>query len=180
MLILIENRCDMKYVVRAIKYFFYYSIIFCLILGALVALKLVEPNVDAMFRNGYDSLWQIAIIIAVFAGAYPAFGFARRTALVAGTLEERRQDIIAFMDSRAYSFEKVTSDGGLAFRRKSVFQRCTRMCEDRVIIRPVLCGPASGDSSTDGLEPCGFEFDGLRKDIVTLAMGLETRLGNRE
>ena len=49
----------MKYIVRAIKYFFYFSILLIIILSVLVLAHVVDGNIETMFRNGYNSLWQI-------------------------------------------------------------------------------------------------------------------------
>ena len=43
----------MKYIVRALKYFVYISLIVTIILAVLVALKLVSSDINVMFRNGW-------------------------------------------------------------------------------------------------------------------------------
>ena len=61
----------MKYLVRAVKYFIYLMIILSLIIVVLIMTKMVESDISKMFVNGYDSLWQIALMMAVFALIYP-------------------------------------------------------------------------------------------------------------
>ena len=46
----------MKYFVRAVKYFIYFSLLTTLIVGALVLIGAVEGNINAIFEDGYDSI----------------------------------------------------------------------------------------------------------------------------
>ena len=55
----------MKYLVRALKYFVYLFIILALLIAVLVLTKVVDGNLSTMFVNGTDSLWQIALVMAV-------------------------------------------------------------------------------------------------------------------
>ena len=66
----------MKYIIRSLKYFCYLIIILTLIILALVLTGFVEADLSKMFVNGYDSLWQIALIMLAFALIYPRFGFS--------------------------------------------------------------------------------------------------------
>ena len=54
----------MKYFIRAVKYFFYFTILFVIIMAALVFIGVVKADVSLMFRDGYKSLWQIALLFA--------------------------------------------------------------------------------------------------------------------
>ena len=65
----------MKYILRSVKYFVYLAVLFFLLIGAMVLLGFVEASWDTMFRNGTESLKQIAVIGAVFALIYPRFGY---------------------------------------------------------------------------------------------------------
>ena len=53
----------MRYFVRAVKYFFYFTILFVVIMAALVFVGVVKADVSLMFRDGYKSLWQIALLV---------------------------------------------------------------------------------------------------------------------
>ena len=46
----------MKYIVRALKYFAYITLLMVLLLAVLVALGMVSSDVDVMFRNGWKSV----------------------------------------------------------------------------------------------------------------------------
>ena len=78
----------MRYLIRSVKYFVQLMVILCLIIAILIVAKVVDADISRIFVNGYDSLWQIALLMAVFAAIYPRFGYARRQAIVPGSDEE--------------------------------------------------------------------------------------------
>lgn len=158
------NLLIMKYIVRAIKYFFYFSAIITIIMAIMVMLKLVGPDVETMFRNGYDSLWQIAIMFATVAAFYPMFGFMKKDALIPGAFDEIRGDIVAFMNERGYKLEKEDGEN-MSFRLKSTVNSLSRMCEDRI---------------TFTRNVSGYQLEGLRKDVVRLVNGLEYKFRHNE
>ena len=51
----------MKYIVRAIKYFFYFSILCAAMVTVLALIGAVEGNIDSIFQEGYRSVGKIAI-----------------------------------------------------------------------------------------------------------------------
>lgn len=147
----------MKYFIRSIKYFLYLSVILIIVLYALVALKLANGDIQSMFRNGYDSLWQIAGILAIFAAIYPKFGYSARKAIVPGAYSEIRDSVLSVMESRGYRLEKEEGEN-MTFRLRSPLYRITRVGEDRITL--------TRDVS-------GFEVEGLTKDVVRLIQALE-------
>ena len=90
----------MKYLIRAVKYFFSIIVIMAIILCALVLIGAAEADISTMFRNGYDSLWQIALLFAVISAVYPKFGFVAREAMFPGSWEENKEKIKDYMESR--------------------------------------------------------------------------------
>lgn len=72
----------MKYFIRAVKYFFYFTILFVVIMAALVFIGVVKADVSLMFRDGYKSLWQIALLFAFVSAFYPRFGFIKRSVIL--------------------------------------------------------------------------------------------------
>ena len=62
----------MKYIVRSIKYFFYFALLTSAIVYALVLIGAVEGNIESIFRGGYDALWKMAAFFAAVAAVYPA------------------------------------------------------------------------------------------------------------
>lgn len=155
----------MRYVIRSIKYFFYICLLLVVVIAALVALKLVDGDISTMFRHGYNSLWMMAGIFALFSAVYPVFGYTKRQIYVQGvTMEDIRKATDELMPLKGYAPETV-SGSKLTFRRKNIVQKFTRMWEDRITF-----------FEKDG---CIYA-EGLRKDIVGIVMHLEQKLRNGE
>ena len=150
----------MKHLIRSIKYFIYFSLMCSLIVTALVLIGAVEGGVDSIFEEGYSSIGKIAIFFAIVAAAYPKFGFIRRDMNINGTWDEIRNQTVEFMNERQYSLESEGADK-VTFRCKGMAGRLSKMLEDRVTL-----------TKTDD----GWQMEGLRKDVMRLASGLENRL----
>lgn len=148
----------MKYLVRAIKYFIYLMIMLTLIIVVLIMTKMVESDISRIFVNGYDSLWQIALMMAVFAAIYPKMGFTSRIAHLYGSLEEMKPEMLRVMDVLDYKLEKE-EDGVVTFIKRSPFSRLMKMYEDRITISATAAG---------------MEVEGLTKDVVRIISGLES------
>lgn len=147
----------MKYLVRSVKYFFYLAVMLTLVVLAMVAFGFVDSDIDSIFRNGYDSLWQIAAMLAVFAAIYPRFGFSKRRVHLGGEYSETRDEVIKAMQARSYV---LTGEEGqtLYFRPGSVASRALKMFEDRITL-----------SYSFG----GYDIEGLTRDVVRLQPALE-------
>ena len=154
----------MKYIVRSIKYFFYFALLSTALILALVLIGAVENDINAIFEDGYNSLWKIAVFFAAVAAVYPKLGFINRSVAVNREWEEIRDEAIGFFNDRRYELESETPDQ-ITFRIKGTAGRLSKMFEDRVIVRRVLDG---------------YEFEGLRKDILRLATGFEARFYRSE
>lgn len=152
----------LKYTVRAVKYFFYFSILLVVIMGILVFAHVVDGNIETMFRDGYNSLWQIALMFAAVSSVYPVFGFVKKTAVIPGEYSEIHDGIIRFMEGRGYRLESENNEN-MTFRSRTFFNRLARMCEDRITMTRVLGG---------------YEVEGMRKDVIRLIYGLEHTAGH--
>ena len=152
----------MKYTVRAIKYFFYFAILTSLIITALVLIGAVEGNINAIFEGGTQALWKIAIFYAAIAAVYPKVGFINREVNVNRGWSEIREEAISFFQDRRYELESETPDK-ITFRIKGVHGKLSKMYEDRITVTIV---------------PGGYEFEGLRKDVLRLAAAFETSFYN--
>ncbi|MGN1046937.1 MAG: hypothetical protein ACI4QG_07555 [Candidatus Cryptobacteroides sp.] len=150
----------MKYLIRSVKYFIYLVVIISLILAILVLIGAAEADISTMFRNGYNALWQIAILFAVIAAIYPKFGFITRDAIMTGTLVENTDRVRNYMASREYVLESENGNV-LTYRHRGFISRLTRMFEDRITITL--------------LEGGGATVEGLRKDAFRIAAGIENR-----
>lgn len=151
----------MKYFIRALKYYVYLLVLLAVIILALVLTGFVEADLSKMFVNGYDSLWQIALLMLVFALFYPRFGFSKRTAHVYGSPEELRPDVMKVMEGLGYRLE-CEKDGGYQFLRRSGFSRAVKMWEDRITLTPT---------------GAGMEVEGLTRDLSRIVSGLEATHG---
>ena len=147
----------MKYLIRSVKYFFYLLIILTIIIVALVMAGMVEADISKIFVNGYDSLWQICLIMAVFAAIYPRLGFSSRTAHVYGTPEEVKQILLRVMDLHGYRPEKEDGET-MTFVKRSVISRALKMFEDRITVE---------------YDVTGLRLEGPTRDLVRLVSGLE-------
>lgn len=147
----------MKYLIRVVKYFIYIVVILALILWILSLLKVVEGDIGKMFRNGYDSLWQLGLAFLAVAAIYPKFGYTRRGVVIPGAYSEIRPGIVEYMENRGYRLESEENEN-LSFRLVSPIGRLTRTWEDRITMTRDLPG---------------FYLEGRTKDVVRIASGLE-------
>ena len=151
----------MKYIIRSLKYFCYLILLLAIIILALVLTGFVEADLSKMFVNGYDSLWQIALIMLVFALIYPRFGFSKRRAHLFGSPEDLRPDIMRVMEGLGYRVESE-KDGTYTFLRRSGFSRALKMWEDRITISPTALG---------------LEVEGLTRDLSRIVSALDATRG---
>ncbi len=147
----------MKYIMRSLKYFVYLVAILTLIIVILVKAGFVESDVSKIFVNGYDSLWQIALMMAVFAAIYPKFGFSTRTAHFYGTPQEADAALGEVMERLGYKLERQDGEDS-CYVKRSPFSRLVKMYEDRITVRHIAAG---------------LELEGLTKDTVRIAAGVE-------
>ena len=146
----------MKYIVRAIKYFFYFAFFATAIILALVFIGLVEGDINAIFENGTNDLWKIATFFALVAAVYPNFAFITRQMPIEEDRETAKEQIKAYMMERRYVLESETTEG-MTFRFHSLAGKLSKMFEDRITIK---------------WNEEGYTIEGLRKDVLRLAAGL--------
>lgn len=142
----------MRYLIRAAKYFVQLLVILSLIIAILMVAKVVESDLSKIFVNGYDSLWQIAILMAVFSALFPRLGYARREAVIGGPDEEVYPVLERVMTAHGYSREQRT-DGKLCYRKSAFGDRLTRLWEDRITVDRMATG---------------FGLEGYNRDVVRL------------
>lgn len=152
----------MKYLIRAVKYFFYFAIITTAIVLALVFIGAVEGDINAIFEEGYDSVWKIAIFFAVIAAIYPKVGFISREICISPEWKENRDEIIGYFRDRRYVLESE-NESTMTFRIKGTAGKLSKMYEDRLTLNRT---------------PDGYVLEGLRKDVMRLAAGLEHHIIN--
>ena len=147
----------MRYLVRSLKYFVRLAVILVVVLAILMVARIVPSNVEQLFVNGYDSLWQIALLIAVFAAVYPKFGYCSRRVIVPGSDEETKPLLDNVMTSHGYAREQ-RADGKLCYRKTAAGDKLIRLWEDRITVDRLVSG---------------YELEGRARDVVILAGALE-------
>lgn len=155
----------MKYLKRSVKYFFYYVILLVIIIAILVAFKVVEADLSKMFVNGYDSLWQIALVFAAMAAAYPHFGFSTRSAHMPGETAALLPTIKQVMDEHGYKMTEQDAGGNLKFRKRAPLTRMLKMGEDTLTLTRTATG---------------YDIEGMTKDMVRVVSALEYRCRTEE
>ena len=154
----------MKYIIRAIKYFFYFSLTCAAIVTVLVLIGAAEGDIDTIFEEGYRSVGKIAMFFAIVAAVYPKLGFITRDLPVNKSWEEIREQTLEYMQDRRYELESESPEK-VTFRIRGLAGRLSKMYEDRITL-------------TRTLE--GWTMEGLRKDALRIASGLEHRLSPQE
>jgi hypothetical protein len=153
----------MKYFVRSVKYFFYFAILTSLLLLILSYLGMAEKNLINNFEGGYNALWKLAIFYAAVGAVYPKLGFINRKLYIDASIDIT-PDVVEFMRERRYEKESQTEDT-ITFRLKGFGPRLVKMYEDRITITRTLDG---------------YYMEGLRKDVLRIASGLEYKYTNKE
>ena len=150
----------MKYLIRSVKYFFYFAFLTTAIILALILIGAVEGDINNIFEDGVNSIWKIAAFFVLVAAIYPKFGFVRRKLSTTADWETVKSATKAYFQEKPFKLESETVDS-MAFRRRDIIGRLTKMGEDRILL-----------SRTDD----GFILEGLRKDVYLYATGLEYSL----
>ena len=152
----------MKYLVRSVKYFFYFAILTTLIILALILIGAVEGNIESIFEDGYGSLWKIALFFALIAAVYPKFGFVKKQLETDDDWDTVKEKAEAYFSEKPFRLESETA-GSVSFRRSSPAARISKMGEDRITV----CRKEEG-----------YIMQGLRKDVLLYATGLEYRIND--
>lgn len=154
----------MKYIVRALKYFLYLAVILTVVISLLVAFKVVDANLETMFVHGYDSIWQIALIMLAISAIYPRTGYTTRSVDAPGEYKDLRKGVMEVMENRGYVLEKEDGEN-LSFRKRSLSARILKIWEDRITL-----------TRTFG----GWNAEGLTRDLVRVISALESKLNPQE
>ena len=154
----------MKYLLRSIKYFIYLALMLAIFLAALLALGFIEGPIDNIFKNGADSIWQMALIVAAFAAVYPMLGYGKRNVRIYGEPEQVWPEIVEFMNARGYILTEGDAQGA-KFRLASKLSRVIRMGEDTI--------PFTRNIG-------GYSLEGRTKEIVRLDTGLTQRFDRND
>jgi hypothetical protein len=153
----------MKYLVRSVKYFFYFALLTSLILFILVFLGMADSNIANNFEGGYSAFWKMALFYAAVAAVYPKLAFIDRKLYIDPSVDIKAETVQFFKDRR-YVLDRQTDDT-MTFRLSSKGARLVKMCEDAITIKRTLDG---------------YYMEGHRKDVLRLASGLEYKFQDKE
>lgn len=151
----------MKYLIRSIKYFFSFAIMFFIVVIVLtsttegVTLSSAFSPESGLFKDG--SLPKIIALFIAVAAFYPFISYIKKEAFITGEYKDNEEAILKVFEN--YGYELVTQDRETAtFRIKNKFTRFMRMYEDAVVI-------------TKGESP--LILSGYRRDIFKIASGIQ-------
>jgi len=147
----------MRYAIRAVKSFIYFTVFLTVIVFVLAKLGLVESDINLLFRDGVDSVWKILICFAAISAIYPRFKYCSRAIAAEGGMIQNSASIINFFESKGYVLA-VNDEEKMVFRLKSVGGRLSRMFEDAITVTPDLLG---------------FQIEGMSKDVLRMNYGLQ-------
>ncbi|MBR6541167.1 MAG: hypothetical protein IKT74_06535 [Bacteroidales bacterium] len=147
----------MKYLIRSVKYFFYFMIL-CVLFVTIVYYATEHKDgvtLQMLFTEG-GSIYKMLAMFAAFAAIYPAVGFQKKEIYVSNFKENKREVIALFLNAN-YQIKEET-DTTIVFSIKNPLIRAFRMCEDEITVdfsgNPVI-------------------IDGLRKDVLRFSRGIE-------
>ncbi len=146
----------MKYIIRSLKYFICLCIFLVLCILIIYLARGGHGSLEAMFNDGYNSLWKMALVVALFAAVYPSFGYGKRRVVAAGSDDEVLPRVRDYMESHGYELVRTT-DTGSVWRRSSILARIRNMFEDKIYLTRRLGG---------------FELEGRLKEVIRLDSGL--------
>ncbi len=150
----------MKYLIRSVKYFFYFAFLTAAIVLVLIFIGAVEKDINEIFEGGWNALWKMAIFFAVIAAIYPKFAFISRRLYIDSDWDTMRNAAVTYFQDRRLRIESETPDS-ITFRRIGFGARLLKLGEDRITLK----------------RTCeGFVLEGMRKDVIVFATGLESTL----
>ncbi len=149
-----------RYIVRAVKYFCWFAVLFVLVISALVFTKFVptDNGVEGLFIRGWISVLEIAGVFLVFSAVYPKFGYQKRQVGIPGEWNEVSARVKEYFEWRGdYRLESETPEH-LCFRARKTGLRIARLWEDRLTVTPTFGG---------------VEIEGPSKDIARIVSSME-------
>lgn len=147
----------MKYLIRSVKYFFYFAVL-CGIILVLTFHFSTKPEgltlMDMLLVDG--SVYKMLAFFVAVAAIYPALGFQKKMLYVSNIAENKREIVDLFQNA---NYQLVEDDATkMVFRLRNPFIRFIRLYEDSVTIdlsdNPVM-------------------MEGLRKDVLRFSRGIE-------
>ena len=140
-----------RYIVRAVKYFCWFAVLFALVIGALVFTKFVptDNGVAGLFVHGWTSVLEIAGVFLVFSAIYPKLGYQKRQVGIPGEWNGVSAEVKGYFAGRGdYRLESEDPER-LCFRARKAGLRIARLWEDRLTVTPAFGGVCIEGPSKD-------------------------------
>ncbi len=146
----------MKYLIRSIKYFLYFVILCGIIVTIVFTFSTKPEGTTIMDLFGGGAGYKMLAFFVAFSAIYPLLGFSKKEIYVSNFAENKNEIIDLFKNANFVITQQTPYR--IIFRPKNKFLRITRMCEDSITVdfseNPVI-------------------IDGLRKDVIRFARGIE-------
>lgn len=147
----------MKYLIRSLKYFLYFAILFCIIVLVVFYTSNNHANLTVfdLFKEG--SGLKILIFFIAVSGLYPLLGFSKKELYTNNNFAENEKAIIELFENAKYIL-KSKDRSTMVFVLKNPVMRTLRMYEDDITIdysgNPII-------------------LRGLRKDVLRFSRAIE-------
>ncbi len=152
----------MRYLKRALKYFFVLIVILLainLLIGDSIFLELSIVDALKAMASSERHIKLFAVIV-ILSALYPLFGYVKRR--VVGSVDENRDQIIAAFDSVGFHLVRE-EDGVLYFRASNVVHRALLIFEDEIKVWQ------SGDE---------IVLDGIRRGVARVNYRIDMYITN--
>lgn len=147
----------MKYLIRSVKYLFYFAFMCGLILVLTFHFSVKPEGLTLMDMLLVDnSIYKMLAFFVAVAAVYPALGFQKKP-LYVSNLKEHKKEVVQLFENANYVVADESSDK-ISFTLRNPLLRLLRLYEDAVTIdfsdNPVM-------------------IEGLRKDVLRFSRGIE-------
>lgn len=158
----------MQYIIRVVKYFLYYSIIFLLLIAIMFQFS-SHPGVETLqeffqvsFQDGAGV--KIFLFFMAFGFIYPLLGFSKKEIYTNNNFQQKRKEVDGLFISAHYVLK--SDDGSkMVWVLKNPVMRAFRVYEDKVTV----------DYSSNPVI-----VSGLRKDVFRFGRGIEFIMQKQE
>jgi len=151
----------MRYLIRALKYLVYFTIIFFVMVGIIYLFssqKAAGLSFVDLFKEG--SLPKIAIFFVIVAAIYPFLSFQKKELYLNGPFTNYADLVDEIMKSQGYVLAK-REEGCVTYIKEGAYARLSRMYEDQVTFltadNPVI-------------------VEGYRKDLMRILSAINYRV----
>lgn len=146
-----------KYIIRAVKYFFYIGIIFSLLVTIMFYTSEVPEGTTVLdlFKEG--AWWKILLFFVVFSAVYPSIGYQKKEIYSNGNWNDKKKEIKSLFENANFILKEETPTS-MTFILKNKLLRLIKTYEDTIVL------DYSNEPAT---------ISGLRKDTLRFSRSIE-------